>query len=450
MGGSQALNPSLLGKEASGNTLVRVYVGPSTLEGEVRAPPSKSYTHRAFAAALLAEGEGIVERPLISSDTLATTRACRMLGAKVSEDEAGARVSGSGFILPDDVIDAENSGTTLRFFTAISSLAPPGHVILTGDASLRKRPMQPLLDALKHLGVECWSARGNGCAPVIVRAGGMRGGAARVKGGVSSQFISALLLASVKAQEQAVIWVEGQVVSKPYIDATLEVLDRYGFRVVRKGYTLFEVEPEQTGKPAHFKVPGDFGSASFILAGAHLTGGWAKVNDLDPTLPQADMRILEILREFGSNVRMEVDAVSVYGVGGGGGGVFTLTDSPDLVPIVASLAAKSGEETVIKGVEHARFKESDRLTVTAHELSKLGVQVQVTRDGLRIRGSERLRGGVQLDAHGDHRLFMALAVLAASTKKGCVIEGAEWAAVSYPQFLRHLKALGVTVKEAKG
>lgn len=427
--------------------MVRVYVGPSTLIGAVQAPPSKSYTHRAFAAALLARGESVVERPLLSKDALATMKACRMLGAEVRESGASAAISGGELKLPDNVIDAENSGTTLRFFTAISSLAPSGYVVLTGDESLRRRPMQPLLDALRQIGVECWSAREDGCAPVIVKSGGLRGGGARIKGEVSSQFISALLLASVKAEEETIIWVEGRPVSRPYIDATIEVLKRYGFKVRRRGYSFFEVEPEQTGSPTRFQVPGDFGSASFIFAGAHLTAGKIAVKNLNLELPQADKKILEILRKFGSRVKMGGSAVVVYGAGGGGGGEFILTDSPDLVPVVAALAAKSEEETIIRGVEHARLKESDRLSTTAHELAKLGVRVQVTRDGLRIKGMEELEGGVELDSHHDHRLFMALAILAASTRKGCVIEGAEWAAISYPQFLRHLKMLGAKVEE---
>lgn len=427
--------------------MVRVYVGPSTLSGVVQAPPSKSYTHRAFAAALLAEGESIVEGPLLSKDTLATMRACKMLGAGVKETGASAVVSGGELRLPDDVIDAENSGTTLRFFTAISSLAPSGYVILTGDESLRKRPMYPLLEALKQAGVGCWSARGDGCAPVIVRSGGFRGGRVRIKGEVSSQFISALLLASVKAKEKSSIWVEGRVVSRPYIDATIEVLKKYGFSLRRRGYSFFEVEPEQTGSPTRFQVPGDFGSASFILAGAHLTGGRVMVKNLNLELPQADRKILDILKRIGSKVEVGRDTVTVYGAGGGGGGEFILTDSPDLVPVVAVLAAKSEEETVIRGVEHAKLKESDRLSATACELAKLGVRVQVTQEGLRIKGMKKLEGGIELDSHSDHRLFMALAILAASTEKGCVIEGAEWAAISYPQFLSHLKMLGVEIEE---
>ena len=426
---------------------MRVLIRPSVIEGEVWAPPSKSYTHRAFAASLLAEGASYIERPLNSKDTMATLRACEMLGAGVIEEEAAVEITGGEFKLPEDVIQVENSGTTLRFFTAISSLAPPGWVVLTGDKSIRRRPMQPLLDALKRLGVESWSARGDGCAPIIVKSGGLKGGATRIRGDISSQFISAIIFASVRAEEDVVLWVEGRPVSKPYIDASIEVLNRFGFKVRRRGYTLFEIEGNQVGKPTRFRVPGDFGSASFILAAAHLTEGAVIVRELDPDFPQADKKILEVLRRFGSRVRVMRNGVKLLGGGEGGGGEFTLTDSPDLLPVVAVLAAKSREETLIRGAEHARLKESDRIETTATELRKLGVKVEVLKDGLRIIGKERLEGGVELDSHQDHRLFMALAALAASTERGCIINGAEWAAISYPQFLRHMKSLGAVVEE---
>ena len=397
-------------------------------------------------AALLSDGVSRVSNPLRARDIDATLRACRMLGATIVKSGEDVEVFGGGLRLPEDVIDVGNSGTTLRFFTAISALAPEGFVILTGDESIRRRPMQPLLDALRLLGVECWSSRLNGCAPLIVRGGGLRGGEASIEGGVSSQFISALLLASVRSRDGVSLRVEGDPVSKPYIDATIEVLRRFGFRVEREGYELFRVEGGQRGEAACFKVPGDFGSASFLMAGAHLTEGEVKVNGLDLELPQADAAILDVLKAFGSEVEVGAGGVRVVGAGGGGGGELDLRDSPDLMPVAAVMAAKSPEETLIKGVGHARFKESDRISTTALELRKLGVEADVLPDGLRIRGRRALEGGATLESHGDHRLFMALTVLAASTKRGCKVRGAEWAEISYPDFLNDLRSLGARLE----
>lgn len=427
---------------------MEIIVKPSRLIGEVTAPPSKPYTHRALVAALLSEGISRVSNPLRARDTNATLHACRMLGAGVIEDQGGVDVVGGELKLPEDVLDVENSGTTLRIFTAVSALAPHGYVILTGDESLRKRPMQPLLDALSRLGVECWSSRLNGCAPVIVRSGGVEGGEVRIRGDISSQFISALLFMAVGSRKGVSILVEGDPVSRPYIDATIETLRRFRFRIEREGYRFFHVEGGQRGEAAGFMVPGDFGSASFLLAGAHLTGGEVRVNALGLELPQADAKILDILRSFGSKVEIGETWVKVKGAGGGGGGEFNLRDSPDLIPIVAAMASKSPEETLIKGVRHARFKESNRLESTAMELRKLGVEVKVLPEGLKIRGRKKLTGGADLDAHGDHRLFMALTILSLATKQGCRVSGAEWVDVSYPEFLKHIKALGARVEEA--
>ncbi len=427
----------------------KLYVAPSILSGEIVAPPSKSYTHRVYAVSLLIEDKSTIINPLRSGDTYATLRACRQFGGELTEEgENYIVLSGGELDLPDNVIDAENSGTTLRLFTALASLPPPGYIILTGDDSLRKRPMQPLLDALRMLGVECWSSRSNGCAPIIVKSGGLKGGETIIRGDVSSQFISALLIASTKAQNPVRIRVEGESVSKKYIDATMEVLRRFGFKVHRDGYSLFEVDPNQTGRAISFKIPGDFSSASFILAGAYLTGGRITVWNLDPNLPQADSAILNILKDFDVKVNVQGDKVTAEGSGPiDGDRVFDLKDSPDLVPVVAVMAAKTLGETVIKGVKHARFKESDRISSTALELMKLGVQVEVFEDGMKIKGVRNLEGGVELDTHNDHRLFMAFTILAASTLKGCIINGLKWVKISYPNFIEDLQKISASIKE---
>lgn len=427
----------------------KLYVAPSVIGGQVNAPPSKSYTHRAYAISLITSGDSEVENPLVSGDTRATLRACRQLGAEIIEEkEDSIMVSGGKLCLPDDVVNAENSGTTLRLFTAISSLAPAGYVVLTGDDSLRRRPMQPLLDALRILGVECWSSRGNGCAPIIVKSGGLKGGETTIRGDISSQFISALLIASTKAEQHVRIRIDGEPVSKKYIDATLEMLRRYGYRIEREGYSLFEVSPNQSGRPTSFKVPGDFSSASFILAGAYLTRGRVEVGNLDLNLPQADSAILSILNEFDVKVGIHSDKIVAEGCEPSKcDRVFSLRDSPDLVPVVAVMAAKTPSHTIIKEVKHARFKESDRITSVAVELKKLGVDVEVFEDGMKIKGREELEGNVKLDAHSDHRLFMAFTVLAASTKIGCTINGLRWAEISYPNFLKDLEKLNISFKE---
>lgn len=428
--------------------MVKVYVEPSRFSGCVEAVPSKSYTHRVYATSLLVDGKSVALTPLFSNDTEATLNICRMFGAEIVVGREEVELSCSGLKLPDDVVNAQNSGTTLRLFTALSSLAPPGYVVLTGDESLRKRPMQPLIDALRMLGVECWSTRGNGLAPIIVKSGGLRGGEVEIRGDISSQFISALLIASVKAEKDVHVTVKGEQVSKQYIDATIKVLEKFGFKIYREGYSYYHVRGGQEGRPSIFKVPGDFSSASFLVAGAYLTGGEVEISNLDATLPQSDSKIIDIARDFGCHVEFRSsDTIYVRSLGIGDGGEYVLRDSPDLLPVVAVMAVKTVGETVIRGVEHAKFKESDRINSTAIELKKLGVNVEILRDGLKIKGGEEIEGGVELSSHSDHRLFMAFTVLASATKKGCIIDGLEWVKVSYPEFIDHLKKLNVSIRE---
>ena len=426
---------------------MRVLIKPSRLIGEVKAPPSKSYTHRAYTLALLSAGVSRIIDPLRSSDTDATLNACRLLGAEIYSREDHVAIHGGSLRVPEDVIDAGNSGTTLRFFTAISSIIPAkGYAVLTGDKSLRKRPMEPLLEALRRLGVRCWSSRLNGSAPIIVECGGVDGGETRIKGDLSSQFISALLMSSVRTKNGVLIKIDKEIVSKPYIDATLEAMKHFGFKVRNENYQFFWVDGMQVGRPAEIRIPGDFSSASFILIGAILTEGEVKVENLDLDLPQADSKIIEIIKEIGGDIRIGANHVRAIGLGRINGGRFNLRDSPDLFPIIAASAAKSSEETIIEGVKHVRYKESNRISAMASELKKLGVEVKLMPDGLIIRGSERIQGGVELASHGDHRIFMALSILSAATEKGCIIDGAELCKISYPSFLDDLKILGASVK----
>ena len=426
-----------------------IRVQPSVLEGRVEAPPSKSYTHRAIAVSMMTRGRSRILHPLISDDTLASIRAAELLGADITRHPESLEVSGGAFRVPEDVIDVGNSGTTLRFFTAIAGHTPRGYTVLTGDESIRRRPMAPLLKALGMLGVECWSTRMNGLAPIVVRGGGVRGGRATIEGGVSSQFISALLIASPRSEGWVEVEVEGEPVSRPYIDATITVMEGFGFRVEREGYRWFRVEGGQEGRATEFRVPGDYSSASFLLAAAHLTCGDVSVGNLDPHLPQADMRILEVIREFGGVVEEAGRLVRVRGAEAEPRNLeISLRDSPDLLPVTAMLAAKNPGETLISGVEHAHYKETDRVRAVAEELGKLGVWVEERVDGLLIRGRREIEGGVELDPHGDHRLFMALTVLSLATRRGCVVKGEEWASVSYPQFLQHLRLLGARVESA--
>ena len=421
------------------------------LRGSVSVPPSKSYTHRAVLMASLAQtsrsGSGSrIRNPLLSRDTNATVEACAAMGAQMDRREGVLTIRGTRPMLPDDVVNVENSGTTLRFMTSAFSLAPEGYAVLTGDSSIRRRPMQPLLDTLGQLGVQTWSSRHNGCAPIVVKSGGMRGGRASIRGDVSSQFISSLLISSPMAEIDTVLKV-ADAVSRPYIEMTLRLAKHFGVKILKRGYTEFEVSSGQEYRAADFTVPADFSSASFIVAAVALIGGRVRFENLDARLPQGDEKIIEIVRRMGVKVSEEKGALVVASDGDRlSGGTFDLGDTPDLLPVVSALALRCDTAVEIVGTAHARFKETDRIAIIAKELSKLGVSVKEREDGLKIMPLKGRLEAAPMDAHDDHRMFMAFSLASMLIPGGAPILGAESLDVSYPTFLEDIKRLGAKVK----
>ncbi|HEV2139183.1 MAG TPA: 3-phosphoshikimate 1-carboxyvinyltransferase [Nitrososphaerales archaeon] len=417
------------------------------LRGKVAVPPSKSYTHRAVVMASLSEGTSRVSNPLISRDTLATVRACRAMGAKVEEDAGLVRVVGAEPAAPDDVVNVDNSGTTLRFMTSVFSLAERGYTVLTGDVSTRRRPMQGLLDALVALGGKARSAKGDGCAPIIVGEGGLTGGEAEVRGDVSSQFVSSILIASPLVKRDSTLRVV-DAVSRPYIEATMRLSELHEIEVHRDGYSKFDIPGSQKYRACDFVVPGDFSSASFLMAAVALVGGEVELSGLTTTLPQGDVAILDMLRRMGVEVNAGQSSVVVAADGERlKGGRFDLSDTPDLLPVLSVLSLKCDSPVEIAGVAHARYKETDRINVAATELSKIGVDVEERRDGMKISRPGKLTKGV-LDAHNDHRMFMAFSLASILSHGEVEVLGEKSLDVSYPSFLGDMDKLGARVVRA--
>jgi 3-phosphoshikimate 1-carboxyvinyltransferase len=420
-------------------------VRPSKLEGEVAAPPSKSYTHRAFAIALLARGRSEVINPLLSFDTQATIDAVRILGGRVEKRNGDWQVMGTrGELEPrSSLIDVKNSGTTLRFFAAIAALSPKP-VGLTGDESIRARPMGPLIEALVRLGAKarCEGLRGR---PPVVVGGGLKGGDVEISGAISSQFISALLLASPYARADVELHVT-ELRSKPYVEMTLEMLDAAGASIRRNSdLTQFRIPGGQVFRSTRFSIPGDFSSAAFTLGAAALVGAVVRVNNLDVGGVQGDKRIVDLLREFGAEVKARGKAVEVSSPGRLTGIEVDCGDNPDLVPVLAVLGAVADGRTILLNIPHLRYKETDRLRALTRELRKLGAQVDELPGELRIRGVRQLKGA-QLSSYGDHRMAMALAVAGLVAKGETIIDGAESIKVSYPTFVEDMKKLGAQME----
>ena len=428
--------------------MIKTKVKPSLISGSLKVPPSKSYTHRAIILGSLSKGTTRIINPLIARDTLSSISAAKLIGASIKINENMLLINGVNKpVIPDNIIDVENSGTTIRFMTGVAGLASKGYTILTGDSSIRRRPMGPLLSSLRKLGVQCWTSKNDGRPPVIVKGGGIVGGKTTIRGDISSQFISTLLIVTPRALGDSTIEVKGVGVSRPYIEATLKMISNFNGVIKCPDPDIYFVEGNQTYEPKDFEVPGDFSSAAFIFSAAALTGGTVVVKGLDFELPQADIRILEILRELGVRVRIDRKK-GIAKVEGNNeplqGGQFDLSDSPDLLPVVSTLGLISKDWIIIKGIKHTRFKETDRIAVLSDELAKIGAELDETKNVLKIRNKGRLHR-CTLNAQGDHRMFMSFCLASLVTPGGCIVLGAESLDVSYPQFIKDLRLLGAKI-----
>lgn len=428
--------------------LASILVKKSKISGTIRCPPSKSYTHRAIAIASLCERQSTITNALLARDTLATLAACITLGANIQHENTTLWIEGKhSFNPPDNVINAENSGTTIRIVTAMSALVKKGFTVLTGDESLRKRPMQPILDALDQLGVQCYSAKMDGTPPIIVRGGGIKGGITVVDGRLSSQFVSALLITCIYADSKVLIRINGEQVSKTYIEATLATMKAFGVTIdYEKNFLEYRIENKEY-RPTTFDVPSDFSTLAFILAAGVLTGDELTVKGLNFCLPQGDLRIIDIIRIMGGKVRVDKqkgEAV-VYGSSTLEGGDFDLTDTPDLLPVVSILALKSRSPVKISGIAHARLKETDRVANIASELMKLGAIIKEEKNELSIT-APKVFNNASLEAFNDHRLFMAFTIASMLTENS-IISGAESVDVSYPNFMQDMNELQASIKQ---
>ncbi|MDA7940690.1 MAG: 3-phosphoshikimate 1-carboxyvinyltransferase [Nitrosopumilus sp.] len=402
----------------------------SRVSGRAACPPSKSYTHRAVFLGSLAGGT-VVEGALDSGDALSTVSACRAMGASI--DEGGDIVIRDPIGGGDAEIDAGNSGTTMRMAAGIAALRP-ARTTIRGDDSLQRRPMGALLSALEQAGASCTSE--GGLPPVSV-TGPMRGGAVSIGGGTSSQFISALLAAAPATEEGISIRVEGAQVSRPYVGATIAAMARFGASAgaTDEGYSAAPARY----RGCRFRVPSDYSSMA-LLASAAVLAGELEISHDDGGLPQGDKKYLAMISGMGAEVRDSGGLARISAPDGVSGGEFDLGDTPDLLPPLAILALAASGPIRITNVGHARAKETDRISVVAAELGKLGVGAREGPDWLELGPPAEPRGAV-LDPRGDHRLFMAFFIAGMRVGR-CRVLGAESASISYPGFVGQMRRLG--------
>jgi 3-phosphoshikimate 1-carboxyvinyltransferase len=423
-----------------------VRIRQSTVTGTTSAPASKSYSHRAILAAGYADDARLAD-PLLSADTRATARAVEAFGGTVTDGDSSLEVQGFGGVpgVPSDIVDCANSGTTMRLATAAAALAD-GTTVLTGDASLRSRPQGPLLDAIEQLGGRAESTRGNGQAPLVV-GGPITGGTVGIPGDVSSQFVTALLMAGAVTDHGIEVELTTELKSAPYVEITRELLAEFGVDTVRRE-SGFSVPGEQTYEPGgSYSVPGDFSSISYLLAAGVLAGGddSVRIEGAHPSA-QGDTAIVGVVEEMGGDVAWDREAgVLTARRSNLSGTTVDVSDTPDLLPTIATLGAVAEGTTHIENAEHVRYKETDRVAAMAENLERMGARVEETPDRLTIQGGETDLQGATVDGRGDHRIVMSLAVAGLVANGETTITDAGHVDVSFPGFFEVLSGLGAAV-----
>lgn len=421
---------------------MKLIVSSSRISGQVSAPPSKSHTHRAFLLAALAKGESVIFSPLLGEDTLATLDAVEMLGAKVCAVDDRVTIHGGDLHAPKPtgtIINCKNSGTSLRMLAGIASRLE-GITMFTGDSSLCSRPMKPLLDALEELGAKVES--GDGCGPFVI-TGPALGGDVHIRGDVSSQFISALLISAPLGKTETLIHLTTPLTSKPYVDMTISAMKKHGVLVetTDDGYS---VRSGQTYSSMNDPVGGDYSSAAFLFAAGALTGD-ITVSGLDPADSQGDQVAVSILEKYGVEVIRNGEKITVKKAVMSAADI-DFSNSPDLFPIIAVLASQAKGTSRLYGAAHLRFKESDRIMSTAQFLRSMGADIHETDDGCIIKGPSKLIGA-NVTTYGDHRIMMAASVAGLIAKGQTIIDDAGCCLVSYPGFVKDMQRLGADMRE---
>ncbi|MHA2035581.1 MAG: 3-phosphoshikimate 1-carboxyvinyltransferase [Promethearchaeota archaeon] len=435
---------------------MEIYPLTNNLMGEITAPGSKSYSHRAFIAASLAEGISVIKNPLTTGDAAITMNNLRLLGVKIIKS------SGNSYVVKSDKgifeknktpLDCKNSGTSIRIFSAISLLVKGG-LSLTGEFLKLQRPIVPLLDALKSIGAK-YVLSGN---QIKIKRKNTLCDKVKIPGNISSQFVTALLMVCpllvCKDRDFIEIELTTPLVSAPFVKITLDVLNTFGINIqedLEKG--KFYITNEQNFRAQSYDVPGDFSSSAFIIAAAVLSHKPSKVsiNNLSMSNLQGDKKIVEILKEMGANI--EYDEIKKQIIVNGDITAYPLkgieidcSNIPDLFPILSIVGAFAKGKTVLSdSSQHLRLKESDRISSMARELTKMGIKVLEEEDKLTIFHCDNIKG-ITINHENDHRVAMACTIGALYATSSSKVNNIDVVKDSYPSFLDDLVKLGAQIK----
>ena len=410
----------------------------SALRATVAAPPSKSYTNRAYIVAALADGTMRLENPLFSDDTHTMREALLQFGVPVVEEKQAAVVQGQGgkLQLPGNEIFIGNAGTTMRFLTTLATLAP-GITRLTGDDRMQERPIEDLLMCLRQMGLKAESLQSNGCPPIEIHGGKPPGGSVILAGDKSSQYLTSLLLSAPYFQNDTIISIESELTSKSYVDITLDIMQTFGVSVLNEFYRKFTVPAGQRYRAQTYQVEGDASSASYFFAAAAVTGGEISVTNLNPDSVQGDIHFPDALEQMGCEVKHAGEKITIFG-NPLHGITIHMNDMPDVVQTLAVVALFAKGKTTMTGIANLRIKETDRIAALANELTRLGASVEAGEDFIIIEpGTHR---PAEVETYDDHRMAMSFAVAGLGIP-GVKIKNPRCVDKSFPDFFERFQEL---------
>ncbi len=413
---------------------VKPFLNP--VDADVVVPGSKSYTNRALLIAALSGGRTVLEGALFSDDTHHMADSLRRLGIQVTEDEERARFTVVGCEGQIPAGSAElyvgNSGTTARFLAAFVSLGN-GEYVIDGVDRMRERPIQDLIDGLAPLGVDVTSLNGNGCPPIRIRAKGIEGGRTFVRGDRSSQYFTSLLLSAPYARKDVEVRVTGaDLISKPYLDMTIAIMERFGVEATNDSYNTFSVRAGQRYVSRTYHVEPDASNASYFFGAAALTSGRVCVRNLDRSSAQGDVKFVDVLERMGCAVTERPDGIELTGPTKLTGIDVDLNDMPDTAQTLCAIAPFANGPTTIRNIGSLRIKETDRLAAIEAELARLGVEVETWSDGIRIQPTNTIIPAA-VDTYDDHRMAMSLSLIGLRAP-GVVINNPECVNKTFPTF----------------
>jgi 3-phosphoshikimate 1-carboxyvinyltransferase len=420
----------------------------SKIDGVVNLPGSKSVSNRALLLAALADGTTDIQNLLDSDDTTHMLNALSKLGVnyQLSEDRTHCRVEGNAGPLgnAENGFELElflgNAGTAMRPLCAALCLGV-GNYVLTGEQRMEERPIGPLVDCLQQAGADIEYLKNENYPPLKISASGLSGGSISINGSISSQFLTAILMASPLAQKSTLITIEGELVSKPYIDITLQLMSQFGVDVVNHAYQSFEIEGgQQYQSPGQFLVEGDASSASYFLAAAAIKGGEVKVTGIGKKSIQGDTRFADVLEKMGAEIQWGDDYI-IAKKGDLIGVDMDMNHIPDAAMTIGAVALFARGKTTIRNIQNWRVKETDRLFAMATELRKVGAEVIEGEDYIEITPPANLKHAV-IDTYNDHRIAMCFSLMALDPVS-VTISDPGCTAKTFPDYFDKLKSITV-------